>query len=111
MTISPLGMTGGVVAPMPTMPTVPTVGDASSTGAMQSAGGADFGTSLASAVDALSMKNQKVNELAMQAATGTLRDPSDFLIAQTEASLNTQLMSTFRTKALESFNEIMRMPV
>ena len=47
----------------------------------------------------------------MQAVTGTLSNPHDYMIAATEASLNTQMTVAVRNKALEAFNEIMRMPL
>jgi flagellar hook-basal body complex protein FliE len=35
----------------------------------------------------------------------------DYMIASTEASLATEMVVTIKNKAVEAFNEIMRMPV
>jgi flagellar hook-basal body complex protein FliE len=48
---------------------------------------------------------------AVQAATGDLTDVHDYVIAAQEAQTATELTTTLRNKALESFNEIMRMPL
>lgn len=92
------------VAPA-TVPSVPTVG------ATQAASGTGFGNALTSAVDNLTAVQGKADNLAVQAATGTLQNPHDYLIAATEASLTTQMTVAVRNKAIEAFNEIMRMPL
>ena len=51
------------------------------------------------------------NQLATQAATGDLRDVHDYMIASTEAGLATEMVVTIKNKAVEAFNDIMRMPV
>jgi flagellar hook-basal body complex protein FliE len=47
----------------------------------------------------------------VQAATGDLQDVHDYTIAATKAQLATELTVAIRNKAVESFNDIMRMPV
>lgn len=48
---------------------------------------------------------------ATQAATGDLTDVHDYVIAATQAQVATELTTTVRNKALEAFNDIMRMPL
>ena len=74
--------------------------------------GADgFAKTLASVFDQLQGAQNTSNQLATQAATGDLKDVHDYMIAANEASLATVMVVTIKNKAVEAFNEIMRMPV
>ncbi len=53
----------------------------------------------------------KSDGLAVKAATGDLGAIHDYTIAATETSVATQLTVSVRNKAVEAFNEIMRMQV
>jgi flagellar hook-basal body complex protein FliE len=78
----------------------------------QSAEGGDgFAAVLAATFDQLQGAQKTADQLAVQAATGDLRDVHDYMIASTEASLATEMVVTIKNKAVEAFNEIMRMPV
>jgi flagellar hook-basal body complex protein FliE len=68
-------------------------------------------SSFASQLDALSAMQNNVDELAIKAATGDLNSIQDYTVASTEAQLMTQLTVTVRNKAVEAFNDIMRMQV
>jgi flagellar hook-basal body complex protein FliE len=72
---------------------------------------ANFGDLLTSSIDQLEYMNDRTDALAVQAATGDLNAIHDYTIAATESSVATQLTVTVRNKAVEAFNEIMRMPV
>jgi flagellar hook-basal body complex protein FliE len=74
------------------------------------AGGA-FGDMVLDGLDRLEAVQDKSDKLAVQAATGDLDDIHDYTIAATEASVTAQLTVAVRNRALESFNEIMRMPI
>ena len=70
-----------------------------------------FAAVLASSLDQLQGTQKAADSLAAQAATGDLKDVHDYMIASTEASLATEMVVTIKNKAVEAFNEIMRMPV
>ena len=95
----------------PVVPPVSPTAPAQSTTAAGATNGASFGGSLAGAVDQLQQVQGQSDNLAVQAATGQLKNPQDYLLASTEASLTLQLTVAVRNKALEAFNEIMRMPI
>ncbi|MPV38437.1 flagellar hook-basal body complex protein FliE [Georgenia subflava] len=100
---------GGI---LPTVPTAPTtsLADILEPGAPRSSdGGASFGASLAAAVDGLSAAQQAKTELGIRAVTGDLADVHDYTIASTEAAVALELTAAIRNKAVDAFNEIMRM--
>ena len=74
-------------------------------------GGDGFAATLAAVFDQLQGAQNTSNQLATQAATGDLKDVHDYMIASTEAALATEMVVTIKNKAVEAFNEIMRMPV
>lgn len=73
--------------------------------------GTSFASMLADQLDAVSAAQNKADNLAVQAATGDLQSIQDFTIASTEAQLLTQLTVNVRNRAVEAFNDIMRMQV
>lgn len=75
------------------------------------AGGADFASMLSQGMQSLQGLQSNADSLALKASTGDLNALHDYTIAATEASTATQLTTAVRNKALESFNEIMRMSV
>jgi len=100
------------------MPSFPTsgvgadmsVGTTTNTSATPGAG-TDFASVLATSLDGLQATQSKADGLALQAASGDLKDVHDYMIASNEASLATQMVVTIKNKAVDAFNEIMRMPV
>jgi flagellar hook-basal body complex protein FliE len=72
---------------------------------------ASFGSLLAQGMEHLQGLQSNADTLAVQAATGDLQDIHDYTIAATEASVATELTVAIRNKAVEAFNEIMRMPM
>jgi flagellar hook-basal body complex protein FliE len=99
--------------PLPPTPPSPSISPGSGTSASTGVGGAgtgmDFGSSLASAMDQLGALHQNSDALATKVATGELKNPHEYLMAAQEASISTQTAVAVRNKALEAFNEIMRM--
>lgn len=73
--------------------------------------GAGFGDMLSKGIENLQGLHDDADALAVQAATGDLTDVHDYMIASTQASLATELTVAVRNKAVEAFNEIMRMQI
>ena len=73
--------------------------------------GASVGDVLTKQLENLSAAQNQADQLALQAATGDLQAVQDYTIAATEAQLLTQLTVAIRNKAIDAFNEIMRMQV
>jgi flagellar hook-basal body complex protein FliE len=84
----------------PTLPSAPAAGAGSGSG---------FAAKLAEGMDQLQQLQSTSDKLAVKAATGSLTDVHDYMIASTQAALATQLTVAVRNKAVEAFNEIMRM--
>ena len=89
--------------------TPPVAGSVAATPSNQ--GGQSFGDLISKAVDNLSASHAEADRLSVQAATGDLDAVHDYTIAATEAQLLTQLTVEVRNRAIESFNDIMRMQV
>lgn len=79
--------------------------------ATPSADATGFAKVLAGSVDQVQAIQSKTDTLAVQAATGDLRDVHDYTIASTESGLATEMLVAVRNKAVEAFNEIMKMPI
>lgn len=104
--IAPVTVPGlGVLEAGGTTPT--SVGVLSDSAAGGSATG--FAAQLAQSLQNLQNLQTRSDQLAVQAATGDLKDVHDYTLAATEASLATQLTVAVRDKALAAFSEIMRM--
>jgi flagellar hook-basal body complex protein FliE len=86
-------------------------GNATATAGVGSTGGGSFASTLAEQLDKVSDAQANADQLALQAATGDLQAIQDYTIASTEAQLMTQLTVAIRNKAVEAFNDIMRMQV
>jgi flagellar hook-basal body complex protein FliE len=77
--------------------------------ASETSSATDFASVLSGGLEKLQATQSRADGLAVQAANGSLTDVHDYMIASTEASLATQLTVAVRNKALDAFNEIMRM--
>lgn len=94
------------ISPSALMPSVQPAAAAKTAGA-----GDDFGSWLGDALDTVSGSQAKADDLAVKAATGDLSAIHDFTIASSEAQILTQLTVEVRNRAVEAFNDIMRMQV
>lgn len=72
-------------------------------------GGAAFGDALTGAIDNLQQLQGTSDTLAVQAVTGNLDDIHDATLASTRAQVTLELVAGVRNKAVDAFNEIMRM--
>ena len=73
--------------------------------------GPAFADLVTNGLEGLEAMNDRTDRLAVGAATGDLGAIHDYTIAATETSVATQLTVAVRNKAVEAFNEIMRMQV
>jgi flagellar hook-basal body complex protein FliE len=95
------------VAPLsPALPAPDAVAGAEFDGVLRSAG---LGQAAVGRLDELQRLQATADDLAVQAVTGRLADPSQYTIAATEATLATQMTVALRNKAVEAYAEIMRM--
>lgn len=93
-----------VAAALPTLPTAKPV-------ATEAAGGTGFGDMVAKALSSVQSSQTSADSLAQAAATGNATDAADYMIAATQANLATELTVAVRNKAVEAFNDIMRMQI
>ena len=93
---------------------VNTLGGATSAGRQRSGASAEstgFGDSVGSALNRLGEVEATADAAALAGATGDLSSISDYMVAATEAQLTTEVTVAVRNRAIESFNDIMRMQV
>lgn len=101
MAVTPVG------GALPALPSIPT----SSVGRPGTTEAPGFAEQIQSALQELNQLHATADELAQAAATGTLEDVHDYTIAATQAAVATELVVAVRNKAVEAFQEIMRMPL
>ncbi len=75
----------------------------------EATGTGSFAATLGRHLDGVQQLQGAADTKAVQAATGDLTDVHDYMIAATQARVATELTVTVRNKAVEAFNEIMRM--
>ena len=73
--------------------------------------GTDFAQAIGNGLQQVENLDKTASTKAVAAATGDLTDVHDYVIAASQAQTATELTTTLRNKALESFNDIMRMPL
>jgi flagellar hook-basal body complex protein FliE len=102
--ISAIGPVGGLSSVAPVNPLDSTAGTQATSGP-----NTDFAGLLSKGLENVQASQTKADNLAVQVADGTLQDPAQYTMAATEASLGLQLTMAIRNKAVEAFQEIMRM--
>ncbi|MFC6154128.1 flagellar hook-basal body complex protein FliE [Nocardioides yefusunii] len=109
--IEPLGFTAASI-PQVSTADVNSVGATNAptrSSATSSVNGTEFAQMLTDSIDQLQAVQTNADQLSVKAATGDLDAMHDYTIAATEASVTTQLTVAVRNKAVEAFQEIMRM--
>ena len=98
---------------IPSFPTVSAIGTTPPAAEAPAVSAADngFADVLTGAIENVQSAQSKASDLAVQAATGDLKDVHDYMIAAQEASLTTEMFVTLKNKAVDAFTEIMRMPI
>jgi flagellar hook-basal body complex protein FliE len=86
-------------------------GSTSAAGRAQASRSAGFASVLADGISSLEAMDADASAKAVAAATGDLSDVHDYVIAATSTQVATELTTTIRNKALEAFNDILRMPL
>ena len=87
------------------LPSLPTAKPAAAEGTT------GFGNMIAQALQSVQSTQAAADQLATAAATGNAPDVHDYMIAATQANLTTELTVAVRNKAVEAFNDIMRMQI
>ncbi|MBV1780004.1 flagellar hook-basal body complex protein FliE [Paeniglutamicibacter sp. ABSL32-1] len=95
---------GPVAGVSPTLPT----GYLKPAGASATDGSA-FANALGGAVDQVQSLQATSNDLSIKAVTGDLTDIHAATLASTRSAVALEMVSTFRNRGVEAFNEIMRM--
>ena len=101
--LSGLSSVAGISGSAPTAPVSPL--DTAATSGPNS----DFAGMLSKGLENVQASQTNSDNLAVQVANGTLADPAQYTMAATEAQLGLQLTMAIRNKAVDAFQEIMRM--
>ena len=73
--------------------------------------GQSFMDHLKSGLDEVNGMQKKADSMAMQVASGKSENLHETMIAATQAEISFNLMVQLRNRALEAYQEVMRMPV
>jgi flagellar hook-basal body complex protein FliE len=126
MAVSPIGGVGGLsamnlsqlaatqrqqVVAGSTEAVAGTAASGTAVGRAEATRGSSFAQAIGDGLREVESLDRNAGGKAVQAATGDLNDVHDYVIAATQAQVATELTTTVRNKALEAFNEIMRMPL
>ena len=106
MTVSPITGSGFVSG----LTNAVGVAGGDATGGVQGTG-KGFGDMVSKAIDNVQQTQATADDLATKAATGDLTNVHDYMLAATQASVTTELTVAVRNKAVEAFNDIMRMQI
>ncbi|MDH3302875.1 MAG: flagellar hook-basal body complex protein FliE [Acidimicrobiia bacterium] len=97
-------MTSGTIEPARLSPRLTETADASGEST-------SFSSAVGGALDQLSAADNRAARAAEAAATGDVASVGEYMVAATEAQLTAELTVAVRNRAVEAFNDIMRMQV
>ena len=92
-------------------PLAPTNLDTQSLGTANGAKGTDFSKFLTDALGQVDALQKNTDAASLQLATGQVDDLSSVMVALEKASLSLSLTVATRDKALDAYNQIMRMQI
>ena len=98
MSIAPISGIPAVTPPTSTQPASPTKG-------------AGFGETIGKALEAVSDAEQHADAVAQDVASGGDSSVQDLMVAMSKASLSVDLLVQVRNRAVEAYQEIMRMQI
>ena len=98
MSIAPISGIPAVTPPATAQPTAP-------------ASGAGFGETIGKALQAVSDAEQHADTVAKDLASGGDSSVQDLMVAMSKASLSVDLLVQVRNRAVEAYQEIMRMQI
>ena len=99
------------IAPIPGVTGISGIGATGGTQATGGATGAGGKLDFASGLQAVDKAMQQADALGQQVATGQLKDVHQFTAAAAKANLAMELTVAVRNRAVEAYQEIMRMQV
>lgn len=70
-----------------------------------------FGSLVGGALDQLATADGRAAQASRAAATGDVASVGEYMVAATEAQLTAELTVAVRNRAIEAFNDIMRMQI
>lgn len=99
------------IGPVPALPRLTPIAPLAGAGTAEPASGAGFAEQLARALDQVNRLQLDADRQAELLATGELKDLHSVVLAAQKAELALQLTIQLRNKALEAYQEIIRMQV
>lgn len=96
---------------IPPVSSVPAATTGVATSASTQAPAQGFGDTIASALESVSQAEFDANALATDVALGGDTTVQELMVAMTKASLSVDLLVQVRNKAVEAYQEIMRMQI
>ena len=100
-----------MVAPIGGVGAFDAIGQIAGAGGAGGAAKASPGDAFGKALQGREDKQNQAADLLSQAMTGDLTDVHQYMVAATEAQTSLELATTIRNRAIDAFNEIMRLQV